>query len=80
MCNLYSTPSKIGGYVYDKNTGEELCGVRVTTECDTTYTDFNGHFEVTSSVSCTRIQFKLISYEEKDTIVLKNNELIISRL
>lgn len=67
----------ISGYVYDKQTNEELCGVRVTTNNDTTYTDFNGYFEI-KNIKNSQIKFELISYEKKDTIIINDKMLTIN--
>jgi hypothetical protein len=69
---------KIDGYVYDKNTNEELCGVQIiTNNSDTTYTDFNGHFTINTQVTDTLVvDFKLISYEKKKMTIV--NSLLTS--
>ena len=67
---------EISGFVYDKDTHEELCGVRVISDSDTTYTDFDGHFKLPNN-NVTKIKFELISYDKKDTIISKPNQLII---
>jgi len=68
---------EILGIVYDKETHEELCGVRVISDSDTTYTDFDGHFKLPNNKEITKIKFELISYDKKDTIIVKTNQLII---
>jgi len=70
------TKPEISGIIYDKETHEELCGVRVISDTDTTYTDFDGHFKLPNN-NITKIKFELISYEKKDTIISKPNQLII---
>jgi len=74
---LNTSELKISGYVYDKQTNEELCGVRVTTNNDTTYTDFDGYFEI-KNPNNSKIKFELISYEKKDTIISDDNILTIN--
>ena len=70
--------SKIKGYVYDKYTNEKLCGVRVIMNNDTTYTDFNGCFETKNIQDSTKFKFSLISYKEKDTVIITHNNLVMS--
>jgi hypothetical protein len=69
--------SKINGYIYDKNTNETLTGVRIISNNDTTYSDLNGYFELENITDITYIQLKLVSYENKDTIIIKDNCLNI---
>lgn len=64
------------GIVYDKETHEELCGVRVISDNDTTYTDFDEHFKLPNN-NVTKIKFELISYEKKDTTIINNSKIII---
>jgi len=68
----------VDGYVYDKNTGEYLCGVRVVSSNDTTYTDLNGYFSLENVYDTTNIKFELISYEMIDTTIINDKLLIIS--
>ena len=67
---------KFSGYIFDKQTGEKLCGVRIITNVDTTYSDLNGYFEIKNCDNNTGFKFDLISYEMKDTSFINNNVLI----
>lgn len=69
--------NKIDGYVYDKNTGESLCGVKITTLKDTVYTDLNGYFVLENIQDTTNISFDFISYEKKDTTIINDKSLTI---
>jgi hypothetical protein len=75
IVSIQTSKPKISGYVYDKINGEKLCGVKVTTNADTTYTDFNGYFEINDTLS-TEINFELISYE-KETLNTDIKTLVI---
>ena len=76
---IKSNESKLIGYVIDKNTNEELCGVRVIINNDTTYTDFDGCFYMENVLDTTNIELSLISYEKKDFIIVTDNQLIVEK-
>ena len=57
------TKKEISGIVYDKETKEILVGVKVITDTDTTYTDFDGKFKIKNDSLTTKIRFDYISYE-----------------
>lgn len=73
----FSSNDKITGFVYDKNTKEYLCGVKVIIGTDTTYTDFNGYFEVIEPKSVENIKLSLISYDEVDLVYI-DNQLVVN--
>ncbi len=61
----------INGKIIDKNTSEELAGVRViVNNKDTVYTDFNGEFKVKSISRIYKIEMSYPSYEKNDFILL----------
>lgn len=69
--------SRINGYVYDEKTNEELCGVMIISNNDTTYSDFNGYFEITICDNKTKnMEFVLISYENLKINNVSNNQII----
>lgn len=75
----FSSNEKISGYVYDKNTKEHLCGVRIIVGTDTTYSNFDGYFQIKNSNNLKKIKLSLISYKKIELIHL-NNKLVISEM
>ena len=75
IVSIKTSGPKVSGYVYDEISNEKLCGVKVTTNNDATYTNFDGYFEITDTLS-TEINFELISYEKK-TLSSDFNTLVI---
>lgn len=62
---------KIMGKIYDEETKEELTGVRIISDCDTTYSDMFGTFQVKVLSDTSNLIFSLVSY---DTDTLNVNE------
>lgn len=54
---------KIMGKVFDEDTKEELTGVRIISDCDTTYSDLSGNFKINVLSDTTKLVFSLVSYE-----------------
>ena len=50
------------GYIVDKETKEPLTGVRIISDCDTTYTDFSGKYNI--KLHNKTINIDMISYEK----------------
>ena len=75
----FSSNEKISGYVYDKKTNEYLCGVKVIVGIDTTYTNFDGYFEIKNPKIVENIKLSLISYNEVDLIYI-NKELVSNNI
>lgn len=66
-----SNPNLIEGKIIDRNTREELAGVRIISDCDTVYSDFNGCFKIKTVSDTTNLQFNLISYESENLEIIK---------
>ena len=58
-----STFPKITGKIIDKQTQEELVGVRIISDSDTTYSDINGDFEINTLTDTSNLIFYFISYQ-----------------
>jgi hypothetical protein len=68
VLNLNVTkPNHITGKIVDKETQEELIGVKIISDCDTAYTDINGNFTIMSTNDSSNLLVSYISYEP-DTI------------
>jgi len=67
---------EIKGKVTDRNTGEELTGVRIIlNEKDTVYTDFDGNFILYSTDSVNVLKLNYISYDEENFNLNINNSI-----
>ncbi|MEA3295889.1 MAG: carboxypeptidase-like regulatory domain-containing protein [Patescibacteria group bacterium] len=64
----------ISGKILNKNTREELAGVRIISDCDTVYSDFDGDFKIKTVSDTTNLSFSLISYEPENLKVIKIEE------
>lgn len=64
----------ISGKILDKNTREELAGVRIISDCNTVYSDFDGCFSIKHLSDTTNLQFNLISYEPDNLEIINNNK------
>lgn len=69
-----TNPNLIEGKIIDRNTGEELTGVRIISDCDTVYSDFNGNFKIKTVSDTTNLSFSLISYEPENLKVTKTKQ------
>ena len=56
------------------NTNETLVGVRVISDIDTTYTDFDGYYEINASSDTVKLKYSLISYNDEDFLII-NDEI-----
>lgn len=78
VLNLNATkPNHITGKIVDKETQEELIGVKIISDCDTTYTDINGNFTIMSANDSSNLLVSYISYEP-DTIKFLENKIFQS--
>jgi hypothetical protein len=63
--------------VVDKQTQEELVGVKIVTETDTIWSNFEGEFRLTKiDEDGITIKLSYISYYFLDTIIFKNDSII----
>ena len=70
----------IKGKILDSNTKETLTGVRIISDCDTVYSDFNGCFEIKYQLNKTNLRFDLISYNSDNLeIKSKYNKFFMKR-
>lgn len=76
---LNPNPENFSGYILDEETGENLCGVKITVNNDTTYTDFDGHFEIKKCNESTEMKLEMISYETKSIKFSNYKSLTIKR-
>ncbi len=72
--NLSNSNNIIKGKILDKNTKEELAGVRIISDCDTVYSDFDGNFKIKYISDTTKLKINLISYDTENLLVRYNNE------
>lgn len=83
LLNMNSDNKTYSGFIYDNNSNEALTGVRIISDVDTVYTDFDGYFEIDVVSDTTKLQYSLISYEEDDFFIKKlqinliDNQLVI---
>lgn len=75
MMLSFISKDKICGYVYDKKTNEYLCGVRIIVGVDTTYTNFDGYFEIKNSKIVENIKLSLISYDVNNLIYVDKQQV-----
>lgn len=70
---VINTPMKeITGKITDKDTSEELAGVRIiVNKKDTTYTDLNGNFKFINIDSIRSIDLKYPSYSPDDFVMMQ---------
>ena len=81
LLNIIINNGEISGNIYDANI-EELVGIKITTESDTTYTDLYGGFCIPyndtiklSMISYKDIRIKLDSNDVKYNIIKKSSHL-----
>jgi hypothetical protein len=72
-----SNKNIISGKILDKNTREELAGVRIISDCDTIYSDFNGNFEIKHQSDTTKLKFNLISYTPENLEIIKKQDILL---
>lgn len=66
--------NNITGTVFSsKDKNEVLTGVCVTSSIDTTYSDFDGNFNVSLANEQDTLKFRYISYGKLDTVPLQEN-------
>lgn len=80
--NFTNSKSKfIYGKIFDLNTNETLAGVRIISDCDTVYSDFDGNFEIKCLSDTINLQFNLISYNSNNLeIIFMNKNYLIKKL
>lgn len=69
IVTLVVAGNMILGTVIDKNTNERLTGVKIATQNEVVYSDFDGNFQLNKKDT---LQLSFISY--KDTIVVLQNQ------
>jgi len=69
----------ITGKILDKNTREELAGVRIISDCDTVYTDFDGNFTIKHLSDTIKLQFNLISYDSDNLEIISQFENYLAK-
>ena len=69
-----STFPKITGKIIDKQTQEELVGVKIISDSDTTYSDMNGNFTINTLTNTSNLTFSYISYQSDTLNVMKKYE------
>ncbi|MEN6292789.1 MAG: carboxypeptidase-like regulatory domain-containing protein [Methanobacterium sp.] len=78
---LTNAPLKeITGKITDRDTSEELAGVRIiVNKVDTTYTDLDGNFRFTNVDSIRTIELKYPSYSSDDFVMTEVNNLLTNK-
>ena len=77
----FTSNDNISGIITDKNTNEPLTGVKIETNIEIVYTDFDGKFEISNIGDTLKLNISYISYEDVNLLLTeKNNEILLVNL
>ncbi|MFW6233490.1 MAG: carboxypeptidase-like regulatory domain-containing protein [Nanoarchaeota archaeon] len=65
------------GIITDSKTNEPLTGVKIVTDYETLYTDFDGKFQLKNISDSLEVNISYISYESVNFIITKENDDIL---